>query len=295
MSGQFSSSSYSSFTRGSTTSANTTTNFSNSSTNTTNGSVKRRGRNKQVVNKIFEECIEYTNDDFWKELLLDASKGRFPKGFMFKDSYLNFRKKQTSSPIRVLIPDDPISAVRVFMDFLKEHKNIYSDNDAEYMTYNNMITSSITENENSRPFDDSTMIFDYVELCTKLWKMNKRYSKSYHDTIVLGIKLGVITRNHVFYNDGAIMRIDGIEFDKDSDSFILNQQLLQAVLNNIKKKVKAPMDYDLHQQPKLIVKKQDDTWTSYYNPLKKITPIKLTDIVDVEHVTIISTCENNIG
>ena len=47
---------------------------------------------KPIINPIFEQLANLTEDNFWKTIFLDCSRGRFPRGFTFKNNLLKFKK-----------------------------------------------------------------------------------------------------------------------------------------------------------------------------------------------------------
>lgn len=92
---------------------------------------------RQVINEVFENCSELTDDPFWKNKLQMAARGKFPPGFFYRDGFLNYkkRKKQTS----VHIPGEPIQAINVFVSFMQGF-GFYSNLDLEYYGEQSMLT-----------------------------------------------------------------------------------------------------------------------------------------------------------
>lgn len=252
-------------------------------------------KKKQGINKIFQECIEYTNDEFWQDMLYEASRGIFPKGFLYRESHLNFRDKPSSTPLRVFIPEDnPREAIGLFINFLKENRGIYSDNDTECMERDIMFDNNDSNNNNNivlklEDIVNRKTVLEYVELCKRTYGMTDRQSKSYYQAVILGMKLNILTKEMFsIVNNGRgyeITEIRGIQYDNNTGLFMIDQQLLHASLATTRKKMKCIARYDQESSrkgPKITVKKQTDNWTSYNTYLNKFTPANVSDIIDVE-------------
>ena len=62
---------------------------------------KRKKTLKPIVNPIFEKCADLTADIFWKSILMDCARGKFPRGFSFKNNLLSHKKGSRVTTLEV--------------------------------------------------------------------------------------------------------------------------------------------------------------------------------------------------
>ena len=72
----------------------------------------------QVVNKIFFDCVELTDDPMWKNLFNQAAYGKLPRGFLYKESFLSHKKGNKTK--RIEVPQAPAEAISACIEFFQD-------------------------------------------------------------------------------------------------------------------------------------------------------------------------------
>src|SRR4051794_24053377 len=47
---------------------------------------------RPIINPIFEKCAILTEDTFWKSTFSECARGRFPRGYSFKNNLITHKK-----------------------------------------------------------------------------------------------------------------------------------------------------------------------------------------------------------
>jgi hypothetical protein len=94
-----------------------------------NGPTKPKKNLKQEeVNPVFSKFATMTSDPFWKDVFKDAAKGKFKKGFSFKNDVLNFKK--VNKVFTVLVDEATPEKMEEIMKFMQNYnKNMISNED----------------------------------------------------------------------------------------------------------------------------------------------------------------------
>lgn len=237
---------------------------------------KGQKRNTEIEHKIFLECSEVTEDKFWKDILLKAAYGKFPRSFTYINGFLYYKCSNSNNKKKVELPDSPIEGSLVAMQFFKEHGGIYSeDDDVKIMKYNNMIKEQemnrIVEWKDIKKIKVRDMlILNYIEKISKEYDFDDFKKKELETTINIGFILRYFDTKDVMFNDGAVTGINGLIYDKKEGNFIIDPKLQPLRIKNIKK-IQAPGLYTTESNDiKVTI---DKSWTKYLNHLRKCVPI----------------------
>lgn len=186
----------------------------------------------RVVNKIFEDCVPRTTDTFWRDMLIQASRGKFPKGFTYKDNVLSYKKKNKPKPITKIISHDPEEAYRDFMAFMKSTGK-YSDTDMVHMDREAQISQMQASQAEIRSWSavPEKSRKDYVErfilFVTTTYNLNASQVKSLKQCIQMGIILGAFNKDNITVVGNRIDSINGVVMDTTTGLFKIDQTLLE--------------------------------------------------------------------
>ena len=89
---------------------------------------KKRGQ-PVIINPIFEECGMIVEDPFWKSVFTQASCGKFPRGFMFRNDILTYRKGTKTQKIE--LSGSATENISLFTKFLRDTAGIRSQADQD--------------------------------------------------------------------------------------------------------------------------------------------------------------------
>lgn len=80
---------------------------------------------RKITCPALVEASKYVDDDFWSDILLKCSQGKFPMGFNYYNNVLTFRRES------IALTGDPEHVAGVCIDFLKKHGGIHSPSELE--------------------------------------------------------------------------------------------------------------------------------------------------------------------
>jgi hypothetical protein len=81
---------------------------------------KRKGRPpRKVQHPVFITLSEFTLDDYWKQILLSCSLGKFPRYVSYKDDLLTHRRGRASTSIPLLIINTQAVDFKRVIDFFR--------------------------------------------------------------------------------------------------------------------------------------------------------------------------------
>ena len=179
------------------------------------------------VNSIFEQCLTHVTDDFWRSILMEAAKGKFPRNFSFSKSILSFKKKTKSDTIEV--PTTPYNATCVILDFLRNKGGIRSPLDLEREKREqeeSMLAKSISNYTCWAKIKNKALkrayITEFIKITSDKHKLNFEQRKKLKTLINSGFLLGSINANNIVFDgfsvtDITILDYDGTEFSLETD------------------------------------------------------------------------------
>lgn len=185
---------------------------------------KSRGKVKKsetIYYPEFEEASQYTDDQFWIDILKRCSHKKFPRGFSYSDGQLRHRQNNIS----IVLPDDPRALAQTVIYFVQENGKLYSKRDQELRRLQdeeNDIAELANESASwkyvsySKP-RKATYVREYVD---------RRYAhldRSIRDEVFTQIEVGFdtkfITKNNISFEDGHITHIDGVDANESGVFF----------------------------------------------------------------------------
>lgn len=187
-------------------------------------STKPRGKTKKSDNIYypqFEAASQYIEDEYWKVILHNCARKKFPRGFNFNDGILKYRVNNIS----IALPDDYVSLAQTAIHFFQENGKLYSKRDQEIrkkqdeaIIINQLINNSnnwtcISRSKNRR----ATYIRDYVE--RKYINFPQYIRDELYTQLNIAFETKYITKEHVNFENGLITNIDGIDANDTSVFF----------------------------------------------------------------------------
>lgn len=178
---------------------------------------------KELLYPCFLTCLEYVEDDYWKNIFEDLSFGITPQGTYISKNYLisNIKTKEFVYKI-----NQELDTETIFLDvynLLSEKLGLKSLNEIE--EYKNNLDLETTYNSwnsiKKKSIKDS-IIMNYVNMKSEEYNFTTQTSKRLLNTINLGIMLKFITTKNISYENGYIINIDGFNFSEDEFQFDKN-------------------------------------------------------------------------
>lgn len=171
----------------------------------------------------FLTCLEYTEDDYWKNIFEDLSFGIAPQGTYITKNYLISNVKTKEFVYKINTENDGETLFWDIYTALSDKMGLKSMNEIE--DFKNSIDASeiIFNSWNSikkKSIRDS-IIMNYVSGKAVEFNLSPKTAKKLLNTINLGIMLKLINTKNIHYDNGVIHEIHGFDFC-DGD-FIFNK------------------------------------------------------------------------
>lgn len=221
--------------------------------NQNKGKNRRQKTQPIVQHPIFNECSEYCNslykDNYWKTIFSQAAYGKYPRGYMFKDGILTFRRGTKTQKIE--LASNPLEVTNQCIEFFKRTTGMKSDDD--------QIEEKMLYDKNTLD-DESQINLTWKEIKTKkkvkkilvslfISKLNKKYQltqdekKQVTTLINMGIIMGYFSNEAIIMESGEIKDIEGLIFDEQSRIFSLanNKPIIKS--SNRNKKIISSEEY----------------------------------------------------
>lgn len=207
----------------------------------TNKKTKENGTKGSVIYPIFELCAEKTKDPFWISIFNQAANGKFPRGFMFKDNALTYKKGTKIQ--RLDIAADPEIAMRDIMEFLTKTAGIMSEIDQDKAKEE--MEARIAENGLSlyrcqwseiKKKIKNLLIDTYIQDLVLRYELNDKERIQLKSTINLGFVLGYFQNNDIDFQNGRIQSINNLEYNEESRKFNINKNCVPRLSKTKSKK-----------------------------------------------------------
>lgn len=258
--------------------------------------VRQRNISKTTVKKepekihfdIFKKFSEETDNTFWKELFDNASKGKFPKFFFYKDgclTYANNQKKQLDVFCLTKCDDIELNDIIEFMV-----KNGILPPEDEIDKIEEIVTNCSFETKirnwgDYKKKDKDHMIEFYIEEMSKSMRLTYVQRNSLNSKILEGIQLGIFNKNNIFVDkDNRISKIDGLFFSKKVNEFVIDPNLKKNVQKKKKDINSIRSDDSSYSTNNTLFTKWKKLLENYEKSYKKLTPLlepKIEDNTDI--------------
>jgi hypothetical protein len=182
---------------------------------------------KEIIYPIFLECCIHIEDLYWKQIFEDLSYGKCPYGCYINKQYLccSFKGKEFIYKIE---NKDPGELYEDVYDLLHRKLGILSEDqrknkiksielqDIDWKTkkWNNIKKKNIKD----------LIIDNYIISMKKKYKLSDITALELKNTIITGIIFKTITPKEIKYENGIIISISGIDFEKGK---VIYEQVLK--------------------------------------------------------------------
>jgi len=224
----------------------------NSPTNASKSKARLK-KSEIVVYPELEVAVTYTTDPFWVDILHQCARKKFPRGFMYEDNQLRHR----TNNISILLPDDPAAKAQTMIHFFQENGKLYSKRDQErrrlkdeekilaQLANDSTSWKCVSYSKNRR----ATHVRDYVE--RKYSHLTNELRDEIYTQIEVGFETKYILKEHIYFENGQIINIDGIHADERGVAYTRPRNL------------KIPVIAALSESPKPKVYRHYENWTKY--------------------------------
>lgn len=221
-----------------------------------------------IKNPRFLECVNVTNDPYWKEMFIKASLGKLPRRFFFSNDVLTYRKNTTITSLT--FPDSPYEAASLCASFFRQFGGFYSPEDVKLSHINdNIPDAEKTWGRTSRRMRE-ILIDNYTSSICDKYNLNEEVRKQLFETLFFGTAMGYYNKNNITLVDGVIQSIDGLEYD--GSKFIITAKRPSAL---DKEPNVIPLNLNKRVRPLPNINKEWDLFLEGLNPNKKKEEINI--------------------
>lgn len=181
---------------------------------------RKRGKyKKKVIYDIFYKSSEYTLDEYYKNIFISCSKGKFPKGITYDDESNSISIKKNNKQLNYNLPDQPNILCKVFIDIISTQLNMTNTkyNSQYYGLQKIPIQCTLYDIKDKNTI--YRLIYEYSEKQKKIYGFNNNVKKQLISIIYLGLYSKNIDIKSVNIKNYEITNIDNLYFDHDLNKY----------------------------------------------------------------------------
>lgn len=218
--------------------------------------IAKKQVSKKVIFPIFEKASELIIDDYWKQILQDASHGKFPKNSGIDPKTGGVFVKKGKQTLWLQLPKEPEEALEAFKKFLSDNLNLRSKKDQKSIRKEiDKQRTELLENLDCSNWKDirkkaikDSIIRDFVINLKEEYELTDQEAVDLYNLIKLGIVFNWIDSTHITYSNRKIKTINVLYFNTKTRKFFIDHDYTQ----NVKR------------EWELIPKKLSDYWNKYH-------------------------------
>ncbi|GAF68982.1 unnamed protein product [marine sediment metagenome] len=182
-----------------------------------NSSQDKRKKIKPIVNPIFEKCAGLTEDKFWIAIFMECARGKFPRGFTFKNHLLTHKKGNKITRLELSkSPSDVYSSSKEFFskmggimsqEDLKRLQKLEDERLAEALKKDRDISWKQVKTEKMKDI----LICEFIKDISDSLNFDEEERKELSTTIKKGFIMKYFKNIHM--EDGRISEIDGLIYN----------------------------------------------------------------------------------
>lgn len=220
----------------------------------------KRIRNKEVIHKIFYECSEIIKDPYWLEQFTNASIGKFPRKFSFKDGTLSFKKG--SKYVTLEVSSNPYLAIDSCMDFFRNNGGLFSEIDKQNSlemrcSGDNEIVDLTWGDVNKKT--QECMVSYFITDMKPVMNLTSKETEQLRQIIYYGVSNKLFDKNNINIEKNRIKSISGLLWNSRERIFFIDQELTPSTIRTYSRK-KETGNSDARQK---------DMIPQFYNKWKK--------------------------
>jgi len=189
-----------------------------------------------IIHPCFQECQNFTLDEFWQGVFFNCACNKFPKGVRYDSSNrtIFLRTAGTAGKTKVEVvdlPEKPDEAYFTMMKIFKEKLGIFSSYDLKIRKEEMELIQSQKridmdcEWKKLKPRSiKEQLIVDYVSRLRCDYELDLKESKKLLSKIQLGFNLKKLTSADVNYLDRKIQSINGVEFNPETREWTITNE-----------------------------------------------------------------------
>jgi len=216
---------------------------------------------REIVYPILLECCQYTDDTFWENIFDDLAYGKTPYGTYISKDFLccSYKKKEFNYKIE---KKDPKIIYEEIYNLLTKRLGLFSHREKvkrkkAFVDLEDNIKVSRKNWSDIRKKNVKELLIElYVTRMKNKHSLSIKQARYLLSIILISMVFKVIKQEDIYYDNGCIHHIEGIDFAK-------KQLLIESDLYNI----------EVSFSPDILVDKKvmAENWEKYLDSLRKIS------------------------
>lgn len=180
------------------------------------------GANKKCKNPIFRAVLNYITDDFWTDLFIQCSNGKFPRGVKYVNGTLSYRKGKIS--VAKEIPVDPKTAAEAIVELFEQIglKSNKHDEKNQMKLELALQAYKIVDWSSAKKESVRNALFSNfaIKMAMRYGLDSKKITTLYH-TLRIGLFIGILRHDDIIMDNGQITDINGLVYVPSRGLFCL--------------------------------------------------------------------------
>ncbi len=216
--------------------------------------IKKTKRKKKIkiVHPLFLQCAEVTKDPYWASVFIEAAKGKFPRGFSFKNGILQYIRKTKKNIVD--IPSMPTEARSLCIDFFQTYGRLRSPED--YIRESNARREKLLENTGFKSWSDikknstkKLLLENYINWVSKKLDLDKKRKEQLITCVNLGLLEKRLKPVDILLKNGIISSINGLFHD------LVTGFSIDPSRKGVKKSIKDIIPEEIYLDPAQTIEK----------------------------------------
>ena len=167
---------------------------------------------------IFEKMEKHNNDPFWKEILENFSKRKYPKGFIVTKDTLKYGNRVCKLTCK---PDKALEKLKKFMN---QVLGVCSDRDIVSIKKNSKNTCYEKWTDITRKPVKDTLLYNYLEKLSDENSLDNRKMLYTKALFFLYLNGGLINKDNIVISNNEISHIKGVNFIPETCKFYVEEK-----------------------------------------------------------------------
>lgn len=191
----------------------------------------RKEHTKPVVHELFETCSTATNDPYWRDLLKNCARDKFPTSVLYRIGVLSFKKG--SKIDKYGIPEGTLEEVTDYIcNFFRHVVGLWSEQDYELMKahQDQLLALEVnveTEWKDVKKLLREKLIYEYVDLKAIELKLTNDQRSDLVKVINFGFLHKDLSSKNIILEGGIIKEITGIMWNQVMGTFFFSPEAMK--------------------------------------------------------------------
>lgn len=201
---------------------------------------KKNAASTNCIYPIFEKCMKFTLDSYWRDIFAGCAENKFPHGMKYNPStHTLYVKKDAKKATPIVLPEKPVEVFKRMMTIFKTDLELISSRDIEIQSEElEDVKKHFTVEVNCdwkkiKPrYLREQFIIDYVGKLRDKYSLTLIEVKKLLSTIHTGFQFKQLSSDDIDYSNGEILDIRGLEFDEKKRIFVINRPQRSGTTKN---------------------------------------------------------------